>query len=112
VLGVSVAAFGFAWWLGLHLLACDVRKPVLHRTSMGLPAYAGVPAFDPVLLAVPALARTGAIVCWLPARYDRWWRFGVLPLLVVAFFSRSWWWCRWRWCSGCSCGTGPPASTP
>jgi hypothetical protein len=51
--------------------------------------YAVVLAFDPappVLLAVPALAWTGSIVCWLPVRYDRWWRFGVLPLLAVAYF--------------------------
>lgn len=85
-----VVPFGFAWWLGLYLLARDVRKPVLHRTAAGLLAYAVVVALDPapsVLLAVPAVAWTGTIACWLPPRFDRWWRLGALPVLAVSVFS-------------------------
>ncbi len=85
-----VVSFGFAWWLGLYLLARDVRKPVLHRTAAGLLAYAVVVAFDlapSVLVAVPAVAWTGTIACWLPARFDRWWKLGALPVLALSAFS-------------------------
>ncbi len=88
MIGVSVATFGLAWWLGLYLLVRDPRKPLPQRASAGLLAYAVALALPvpPVVLAVPAVAWTGAIVCWLPSRYDRWWRFGAVPLLVVAWF--------------------------
>ncbi|CCH34476.1 hypothetical protein BN6_72430 [Saccharothrix espanaensis DSM 44229] len=85
---MSLAAFGLAWWLGLYLVARDPRKPVLRRASAGLVAYAAALALPvpPVVLAVPAVAWTGAIVCRLPERYDRWWRWSAVPLLVAAWF--------------------------
>ncbi|MBB5955389.1 hypothetical protein FHS29_001970 [Saccharothrix tamanrassetensis] len=88
MIGVSMVAFGLAWWLGLYLLVRDPRKPLLRRASVGLLAYAAALALPvpPVVLAVPAVAWTGAIVCWLPARYDRWWRLSAVPLLVAAWF--------------------------
>ena len=36
---LTVVAFGFAWWLGLYLLARDPRKPTLRRAGLGLLAY-------------------------------------------------------------------------
>ncbi|QFZ22872.1 hypothetical protein [Saccharothrix syringae] len=89
MIAVSVVAFGLAWWLGLYLLARDPRKRLLRRASAGLLAYAlvlvlPVPA---AAMAVPAVAWTGAVVCWLPERYDRWWRYSALPLLVAAWFA-------------------------
>jgi hypothetical protein len=33
---ISVVAFGFAWWLGLYLLARDAAKPTLRRAGLGL----------------------------------------------------------------------------
>ncbi|MBP2338662.1 hypothetical protein JOF41_004840 [Saccharothrix coeruleofusca] len=90
MIGVSVVVFGLAWWLGLYLLARDPRKPLLHRTAAGLLAYAvalALPHPPAVLLAAPAVAWTGVIACWLPERYERWWRLGAVPLLVVAHFA-------------------------
>ncbi|NUT99950.1 MAG: hypothetical protein HOY78_48885 [Saccharothrix sp.] len=88
MIGVSVVAFGLAWWLGLYLLVRDPRKPLLHRTAAGLLAYAAALALPvpPVVLALPAIAWTGAITCWLPARYDRWWRISAVPLVGAAWF--------------------------
>ncbi|NUT53249.1 MAG: hypothetical protein HOV94_39090 [Saccharothrix sp.] len=88
MIAVSVVTFGLAWWLGLYLLVRDPRKHLLQRASIGLLGYALVIALPlpPVAVAVPAVAWTGVVVCWLPARYDRWWRYGALPLLVAAWF--------------------------
>ncbi|MBW4716562.1 hypothetical protein [Saccharothrix obliqua] len=87
--GVSVVAFGLAWWLGLYLVARNPRRPLLRRAAVGLLAYAVALALPvpPVVSAVPAVAWTGAITCWLPERYDRWWRWSALPLLAVAWFA-------------------------
>ncbi|XVV02371.1 hypothetical protein ACQPW3_34150 [Actinosynnema sp. CA-248983] len=88
MIGVSVVAFGLAWWLGLYLLLRDPRKPLLQRTAAGLLAYAAALALPvpPVVLALPAVAWTGAIACWLPERYDRWWRLSAVPLVAAAWF--------------------------
>jgi hypothetical protein len=89
VLSVTVVSFGFAWWLGLYLLARDLGKPLLHRTAAGLLVFAVVLALDAVpqvVLAVPAVAWTGAIACWLPSRFELWWRVSVIPVLVAAVF--------------------------
>ncbi|WP_309113861.1 hypothetical protein [Saccharothrix sp.] len=88
MIGVSVVAFGLAWWLGLYLLLRDPRKPLLQRAAAGLLAYAAALALPvpPVVLALPAVAWTGAIACWLPERYDRWWRLSAVPLVAVAWF--------------------------
>jgi hypothetical protein len=89
VIAVSVVTFGLAWWLGLYLLVRDPRKHLLQRASIGLLAYALVIVLPvpPMAMAVPAVAWTGVIVCWLPVRYDRWWRYSALPLLVAAYFA-------------------------
>ncbi|MFE2751964.1 hypothetical protein ACFXGA_08155 [Actinosynnema sp. NPDC059335] len=88
MIAVSVVTFGLAWWLGLYLLVRDHRKPLLRRAAVGLLAYALVIALPlpAVALAVPAVAWTGVVVCWLPVRYDRWWRWSAAPLLVAAYF--------------------------
>ncbi|GAB2984204.1 hypothetical protein [Saccharothrix stipae] len=89
MIAVSVATFGLAWWLGLYLLLRDPRKHLLQRASIGLLAYALVIVLPlpPMALAVPAVAWTGVVVCWLPVRYDRWWRYSALPLLAAAYFA-------------------------
>jgi hypothetical protein len=97
VLGVSVAGFALAWWLGLYLVARDLRKPSLRRAGAGLLGYSVALAADAVttapvaLLCVPALAWTGVLVLLLPAplgpRLDAWWRHGVLPLLLLVVFA-------------------------
>ncbi|WP_033437530.1 hypothetical protein [Saccharothrix sp. NRRL B-16314] len=89
MIAVSVATFGLAWWLGLYLLVRDPRKPLLQRASIGLLNYALVIVLPvpPMLLAVSAVAWTGVVVCWLPVRYERWWRWSALPLLVAAYFA-------------------------
>ncbi|MEV8441251.1 hypothetical protein AB0425_28065 [Actinosynnema sp. NPDC051121] len=89
MIAVSVVTFGLAWWLGLYLLVRDPRKHLLQRASIGLLAYALVIVLPlpPMAMAVPAVAWTGVVVCWLPVRYDRWWRYSALPLLVAAFFA-------------------------
>ncbi|MCC8245817.1 hypothetical protein [Saccharothrix luteola] len=89
MIAVSVVTFGLAWWLGLYLLVRDPRKPLLQRASIGLLAYALVIVLPlpTMAMAVPAVAWTGVVVCWLPVRYDRWWRYSALPLLVAAYFA-------------------------
>ncbi|MFD1146085.1 hypothetical protein [Saccharothrix hoggarensis] len=89
MIAVSVVTFGLAWWLGLYLLVRDPRKPLLRRASIGLLNYALVIALPvpPMLLAVSAVAWTGVIVCWLPVRYERWWRWSAAPLLAAAYFA-------------------------
>ncbi|MER5260569.1 hypothetical protein ABTZ99_00635 [Actinosynnema sp. NPDC002837] len=89
MIAVSVVTFGLAWWLGLYLLVRDPRKRLLQRASIGLLAYALVIVLPlpAMAMAVPAVAWTGVVVCWLPVRYDRWWRYSALPLLVAAYFA-------------------------
>ena len=89
MIAVSVVTFGLAWWLGLYLLVRDPRKRLLQRASIGLVAYALVIVLPlpAMAMAVPAVAWTGVVVCWLPVRYDRWWRYSALPLLVAAYFA-------------------------
>ncbi len=89
-----VAAFGFAWWLGLYLLARDVTKPTLRRAGIGLLGYAmalatagvtGHPllaAAHAVFLALPPVLWTGVLIALL-GRADTAWRLGVLPATLV-----------------------------
>ncbi|MFI7678444.1 hypothetical protein [Actinophytocola sp. NPDC049390] len=96
---LTVVAFGFAWWLGLYLLARDPRKPVLRRAGLGLLAYglalaADQPFLDDrvhvVLLCLPAVLWTGVLVALLPepAGLDRRWFRVVFPAsLAVALAS-------------------------
>lgn len=96
---LTVVAFGFAWWLGLYLLARDPRKPTLRRAGLGLLAYglalaADQPFLDDrvhtVLLCLPAVLWTGVLIALLPdpAEIEHRWLRIVLPAsLVVALAS-------------------------
>ncbi|PRX46721.1 hypothetical protein B0I33_107299 [Prauserella shujinwangii] len=101
MLWVSVPAFAVAWWLGLHLLARDARKPVLRRAGGGLLGYAvalvveqatagadGSSGVRLVLLSLPAIAWSGALTGLggddRARRADRAWLLGVVPLFALA----------------------------
>ncbi len=96
---LTVVAFGFAWWLGLYLLARDPRKPVLLRAGLGLLAYGFALAADQpflddrvhlVLLCVPAALWTGVLIALLPEPGDvdrRWFRVVFPASLAVALAS-------------------------
>ncbi|KOV79844.1 hypothetical protein ADL03_35865 [Nocardia sp. NRRL S-836] len=78
---------GLAWWLGLYLVARDPAKPLLWWAGAGLAGYAAVVVVPhPVLLGVPALAWTGAILLLARPEAIRWWIFAVVP-----FFAASLW---------------------
>jgi hypothetical protein len=68
---ITVVAFGFAWWLGLYLLARDVTKPVLRFAGVGLLGYAvalatvDLPVVHVVFLALPPLTWTGVLIALL-----------------------------------------------
>jgi hypothetical protein len=95
-----VVAFGFAWWLGLYLLARDPAKPALRRAGIGLLGYAlalATAAFtdvhpllavaNAVFLALPSVFWAGVLVV-LVDRAGTGWRRVVLPVtLVVAAAS-------------------------
>ncbi len=84
---VSLLVSGLAWWLGLYLLARDPAKPLLWWSGAGLVGYAAVVVVPhPVLLGVPALAWTGAILLLARPELIRWWIFAVVP-----FFALSLW---------------------
>src|SRR5262245_2495431 len=105
----EILSFGFAWWLGLYLLARDSHKALLRRTGLGLVAYALALAVDLVhgyalspapadtllrvhwaLILLPALFWSGALVLVLPddlplrPRLDRAWRYGLAPAVALA----------------------------
>lgn len=85
--GLSLLVSGLAWWLGLYLLARDPRKPLLWWAGLGMIGYsAAVVLPHPVLLGVPALAWTGAILLLSRPELIRWWVVA-LPL----FFAAAWW---------------------
>jgi len=92
---INAVAFGFAWWLGLYLLARDPAKPTLRRAGIGLLGYAlalataGVSDDHPllavvyaVLLSLPSVFWTGVIVA-LVDRAATVWRWVVLPATLV-----------------------------
>jgi len=96
---ISIVAFGFAWWLGLYLLARDVTKPVLLRAGIGLLGYAlalatadlrddhpALAAVHAVLLSVPSVMWTGVFVALVPRHPvldGVVWRWVVLPVAPV-----------------------------
>src|SRR5262245_29588860 len=106
---VEILSFGFAWWLGLYLLARDSHKALLRRTGLGLVAYAVALAVDLVhgyalspaladtllrvhwaLILLPALFWSGALILVLPddlplrPKIDRAWRYGLAPAVALA----------------------------
>ncbi|MEV6240869.1 hypothetical protein [Lentzea sp. NPDC051838] len=88
--GLSLLVSGLAWWLGLYLLARDPRKPLLWWAGAGLLGYsAAVVVPHPVLIGVPALAWTGAILLLSRPELIRWWSVG-LPVFLAASFWVPW----------------------
>jgi hypothetical protein len=107
VFALRISTFGFAWWLGLYLLARNPARPLLRRAGLGLAAYAlavgagllGEAAplitgafllrFERLLLLAPAFCWSGALIQLLPedtplrSRLDRAWRLGLLPLAAL-----------------------------
>lgn len=86
-----ITAFGFAWWLGLYLLARDVTKPALRRAGIGLLGYAlalatadypQLAVAHAVFLALPSALWTGVLLALLD-RPDKAWRWGVLPATLA-----------------------------
>lgn len=86
-----ITAFGFAWWLGLYLLARDVTKPALRRAGIGLLGYAlalatadypQLAVAHAVFLALPSALWTGVLLTLLN-RPDTMWRWGVLPATLA-----------------------------
>ncbi|SMD01724.1 hypothetical protein [Lentzea albidocapillata] len=85
--GLLLLVSGLAWWLGLYLLARDPRKPLLWWAGAGMIGYsAAVVAPNPVLLAVPALAWTGAVLVLARPELIRWWLLALLPFFAASFF--------------------------
>ncbi|WP_439661213.1 hypothetical protein ACSHWB_06775 [Lentzea sp. HUAS TT2] len=85
--GLSLLVSGLAWWLGLHLLARDPRKPLLWWAGAGMIGYsAAVVVPHPVVIGVPALAWTGAILLLARPELIKWWLFALLPMAAAAFF--------------------------
>jgi hypothetical protein len=104
---LKVLTFGFAWWLGLYLLARDPERPLLRRSGLGLAAYALALAVgllgeaaplisaailvrvERLLLLLPAFCWSGALIQLLPedlplrARLDRAWVYALLPLAMA-----------------------------
>ncbi|MFS8103176.1 hypothetical protein LFM09_39215 [Lentzea alba] len=85
--GLSLLVSGLAWWLGLYLLARDPRKPLLWWAGSGLITYAAVVVVPhPVLVGLPALAWTGAILLLVRPALIRWWIFAVVPFLIISLW--------------------------
>ncbi|MCG8928268.1 NnrS family protein [Lentzea sp. CC55] len=85
--GLSLLVSGLAWWLGLYLLARDPRKPLLWWAGVGMIGYsAAVVVPHPVLVGVPSLAWTGAILVLARPELTRWWAGGVAVFLVASFW--------------------------
>lgn len=114
MLVIELLTFGFAWWLGLYLLARDPRKPLLRWSGLGLLAYALALGFDALaraaagdaaaaifrrlhwlLIFTPALFWCGALIQLAPedaalrARLDRGYRLGFLPLAALLIVSAA-----------------------
>ncbi|SER52293.1 hypothetical protein SAMN05216188_112102 [Lentzea xinjiangensis] len=87
MVGLLLLVSGLAWWLGLYLVARDPRKPLLWWAGAGLISYAvAVVAPHPVLLGVPALAWTGAVLLLARPELIRWWLVALGPFFVASFW--------------------------
>ncbi|SDG37495.1 hypothetical protein SAMN05216553_107408 [Lentzea fradiae] len=85
--GLSLLVFGLAWWLGLYLPSRGPARPLLWWAGAGMAGYAvAVVVPHPVLVGVPALAWTGAILLLARPELVRWWAAAVLPFLAAAFW--------------------------
>jgi hypothetical protein len=87
VFGLSLLVSGLAWWLGLYLLARDPRKPLLWWAGAGMIGYSvAVVVPHPVLIGVPALAWTGAILLLSRPELIRWWLVALGPFFAALFW--------------------------
>ncbi|GHH45889.1 hypothetical protein [Lentzea cavernae] len=85
--GLSLLVCGLAWWLGLYLLARDPRKPLLWWAGAGMIGYSvAVVVPHPVVVGVPALAWTGAILLLARPELIRWWVGGAAVFFVASFW--------------------------
>lgn len=85
--GLSLLVSGLAWWLGLYLLARDPRKPLMWFAGVGMIGYsAAVVVPHPVLLGVPALAWTGAILLLARPELIKWWLVAMVPFFAALFW--------------------------
>ncbi|HZG66005.1 MAG TPA: hypothetical protein VEZ12_04635, partial [Herpetosiphonaceae bacterium] len=109
MIALVIFTYSFALWLGFYLLARDIRKALLRRTALGLITYAlalaadllartaqqdslsGVfIAFHSLLIFVPPLFWTGALIHLLPEELpwrgplDRLWAYGLFPIVTIA----------------------------
>lgn len=85
--GLSLLVSGLAWWLGLYLLARDPRKPLLWWAGSGMIGYSvAVVVPHPVVIGVPALAWTGAVLLLARPELIRWWLLALLPFFAASFF--------------------------
>ncbi|GGM80456.1 hypothetical protein GCM10011609_15420 [Lentzea pudingi] len=85
--GLSLLVSGLAWWLGLYLLARDPRKPLLWWAGTGMIGYSvAVVVPHPVVIGVPALAWTGAVLLLARPELIRWWLLALLPFFAASFF--------------------------
>ncbi|MDX3656437.1 hypothetical protein PV646_03875 [Streptomyces sp. ID05-26A] len=85
--GLSLLVSGLAWWLGLYLLARDPRKPLLWWAGAGMIGYSvAVVVPHPVVIGVPALAWTGAVLLLARPELIRWWLLALLPFFAASFF--------------------------
>ncbi|MCP2246993.1 hypothetical protein [Lentzea aerocolonigenes] len=83
--GLSLLVSGLAWWLGLYLLARDPRKPLMWWAGVGMIGYsAAVVVPHSVLIGVPALAWTGAVLLLSRPELIKWWAFAVVPFFVAS----------------------------
>ncbi|SES34786.1 hypothetical protein [Lentzea albida] len=86
--GLSLLVSGLAWWLGLYLLARDPRKPLLWWAGAGMIGYSvAVVAPHPVVIGVPALAWTGAILVLARPELIRWWLVALPAFFAASFFA-------------------------
>lgn len=82
---LSLLVSGLAWWLGLYLLARDPRKPLLWWAGVGMIGYsAAVVVPHSVLIGVPALAWTGAVLLLSRPELIRWWLAALVPFFVAS----------------------------
>jgi hypothetical protein len=87
VFGLSLLVSGLAWWLGLYLVARDPRKPLMWWAGAGMIGYSAAVVFPhPVLVGLPALAWTGAVLLLSRPELIRWWMVALVPFFAALFW--------------------------